>query len=70
MKETQNCFGIEGLKKVIEWKSISLMAGKTTIFFYRDAVIVTNDEDEATVAGKESEHIAIVNLDEQRLKFI
>lgn len=66
MKETQNSFGDEGLKKVLS------IADETTGIvggwsengkFYYDVVIVVESRDEAIRLGKENEQIAIYNLE-------
>ncbi|MGV4437929.1 hypothetical protein ACQ1PL_00280 [Ornithobacterium rhinotracheale] len=65
LKETQNNFNDEDLKKVIE------IAKKTTNIvggglkngkFYLDAVMLVEDEEEATRMGIENGQIAIFNL--------
>ena len=64
-KETQDCFGVEGLKKVIEYAKKHntyiggwLEEGK----FYFDASIVVQDKEEALRIGKENEQIAIYDF--------
>lgn len=64
-KETQDCFGEEGLKKVIEYAKKHntyiggwLEEGK----FYFDASIVVQDKEEALRIGKENEQIAIYDF--------
>jgi len=72
-KETQNCFGDEGLKKVITvaMKTTYIVGGwKDGKLFYWDAVSVHSDESEATQAGIENEQIAIFNLGKLETKFL
>lgn len=64
-KETQDCFGIEGLKKVI---ALSNETTKIVGFWkdeklYWDTVMTFENEDEATQAGIENGQLAIFNLD-------
>lgn len=73
MKETQNCFGSAGLQKALDVAlSTSQIVGgwKEKEKYYWDAVLVFNDEDEATKAGIENEQIAIYNLETNYLKFL
>lgn len=66
LKETQNCFGIEGCEK-----AFMIAKQKTGFFggwsyndlFYFDAVIITFDEKEAIRLGIENEQIGIYNLE-------
>jgi hypothetical protein len=73
LKETQNCFGDEGLKKVI-----TVAKEKTGIVggwnedgnFYWDAVQIFDNEESATKAGIDNEQIAIYQIEANRLKFL
>lgn len=67
-KETQNCFGNNGLKKVIEFaqKKSNIVGGwfdKKSGNFYYDAVMIIEDEQIATKKGIENEQLAIFNLE-------
>ncbi len=72
-KETQNCFGRQGLKKALE---VALNTSKTMggwqdgPLFYWDAVEVYFDEETATQAGKRNEQLAIYQLETGRLKWL
>lgn len=64
-KETQNCFGVEGLKKVIEFAKKHntyiggwLEDGK----YYFDASTIVQDKEEALRIGRENEQIAIFDF--------
>lgn len=73
LKETQNSFGDEGLKKCYKLakETTGRMGGwKERSCFYWDCVIIVQDEEEATRLGIENEQIAIYNLDEPRLKYL
>ena len=73
LKDTQNSFGDEGLRHVIEiaLKSSYLVGGwKNGILYFYDAVIIIENEEDARKLGKEHNQIAIFSLDEQRLVFI
>ena len=73
LKETQNSFGDEGLKKVI-----SVATEKTGIVggwredgkFWWDAVHIFDDENKAAKSGIENEQIAIYRIDTNYLKFL
>jgi hypothetical protein len=73
LKETQNSFGDDGLKKVI-----TVATTKTGIVggwradgkFYWDAVLIFDNEDMATESGIENEQIAIYQIETNRLKFL
>ena len=72
-KETQNSFGIAGLTKVIEVAQLTTktMGGwKEGELFYWDAVMIFNEEEAATRAGKENEQLAIYQLETGRLKWL
>jgi len=72
-KETQNSFGLEGLNKALE---VALKTSKTIggwqdeELFYWDAVMVFNNEDEATQASIENEQLAIYNIETNYLKWL
>jgi hypothetical protein len=73
MKETQNLFGDAGLQKALEVaKNTSQVIGgwKEGIKFYWDAVLIFNNEAEATEAGIENEQIAIYNIETNYLKYL
>lgn len=73
LKETQNCFGPEGLTKALEVaiKTSQTIGGwKDGDLFYWDAVLIFTNEDDATQAGKENEQLAIYHLDTGRLKWL
>jgi hypothetical protein len=73
LKETQNSFGDEGLKRVI-----TVASTKTGVVggwneegqFYWDAVQIFDNETEATESGIENEQIAIYQIEANRLKFL
>ncbi|MRJ09838.1 hypothetical protein EDL98_01860 [Ornithobacterium rhinotracheale] len=65
LKETQNNFTDEDLKKVIETakKTTNIVGGgRKNGKFYLDAVMLVGDEEEATRMGIENGQIAIFNL--------
>jgi len=72
-KETQNCFGLQGLKKAYE---VAIKTSKTLggwqdgELFYWDCVMVFHDEQQSTQAGIENEQRAIYHLDTGRLKWL
>lgn len=72
-KETQNSFGEDGLRKVLE---VALRTSKTVggwkdeKLFYWDAVMVFENEDEATKAGIENEQLAIYQIETNKLKWL
>ncbi|MBB2148791.1 hypothetical protein [Pedobacter gandavensis] len=71
--ETQNCFGDEGLKKALEvaLKTSQVLGGwKEEDLFYWDAVIIFNNEEEATRSGIENKQIAIYQIETNNLKFL
>lgn len=72
LKETQNSFGVEGLKRVLEVaKTTGTLGGwKEGDLFYWDAVILVETEEEATRLGIENEQIAVFNIEQARLKFL
>lgn len=72
-KETQNCFGLAGLKKALDVAlktSKSLGGWKDEDLFYWDAVMIFENEDEATEAGIENEQLAIYHLETATLKWL
>lgn len=71
MNLTQNCFGDNGLKKVLE------IAQKSTFYiggwfderekqFYYDCVMIEQDKETAIQLGRANEQIAIYNLNEKK----
>lgn len=72
LKETQNSFGIDGLKKVLGYakKTGTIGGWKEEDLFYWDAVIIVQDEEEATKLGIENEQIAIFNIEQVRVKYL
>ena len=71
-KETQNCFGIEGLEKVIKHaeKHGNVVGGwynEDNNLFYFDSIKIVEDEKEAIRLGIENEQIAIFDLTNLRL---
>lgn len=72
-KETQNCFGDEGLRKALEFaRSTTKTLGgwREKELFYWDAVMIFDDEEEATRSGHENQQIAIYNIETNFLKFL
>lgn len=72
-KETQNSFGIEGAKKVIEFaKTHSNIVGgwKGENGFYFDCSMIINDLEQAIKKGRENEQIAIYDLELQKVIMI
>ncbi len=73
LKETQNSFGDEGLKKVI-----AVASEKTGIVggwneqgeLWWDAVMIFDNEADATKAGMENEQIAIFHINEAYVKYL
>lgn len=70
MKETQNCFGQVGLQKVLDIKPRTIGGWLDGKDFYFDAVMIFDNEEDATRAGIENEQIAIFNIEQSRLKFL
>ena len=73
MMETQNSFGDEGLRRVIEMASdtTGIMGGwNDDGLFYWDAVYIVHDRELAIVLGKANEQIAIFDLDNEQLILI
>ena len=71
--ETQNCFGIKGLEKAlaIAKSSTETLGGwKENELFYWDAVMLFDNEEEATEAGYRHKQIAIYNIETNYLKFL
>lgn len=66
LKETQNCFGSEGAEKVVSValeKTGGVVGGwKYGKDFYFDAVMIIEDENEATRLGIENEQIGIYQI--------
>lgn len=66
LKETQNSFGKKGAEKVIKIaleKSAGIVGGwKYGKDFYFDAVLIIEDEEEATRLGIENEQIGIYEI--------
>lgn len=72
-KQTQDCFGPDGLKKAVEaaLKTSKAVGGwKDGELFYWDAVLIFEDEEEATKSGKENEQLAIYQIETARLKWL
>ncbi|TDQ12177.1 hypothetical protein [Pedobacter metabolipauper] len=72
-KETQNCFGDDGLKKALEVAintSQTLGGWKDKELFYWDAVIIHHNEEDATRSGIENGQIAIYQIETNTLKFL
>ena len=72
-KETQNCFGDEGLQKALEVAintSQTIGGWKEEDLFYWDAVMIFDNEEEATKSGIENEQIAIYQIENNNLKFL
>lgn len=72
-KETQNCFGDEGLRKALEVaiKTSQVIGGwKEGKKFYWDAILIFDSEADATKAGIENEQIAIYNIETNYLKYL
>ena len=66
MLETQNSFGDEGLKRVIEMASdtTGIMGGwNDDGLFYWDAVYIIHDRERAIELGKANEQIAIYHIE-------
>ena len=66
--ETQNCFGIEGLKKVLQYAeengtAVGGWLNQENGQYYFDAVQVIADREEAVKIGIANEQIAIFHLD-------
>jgi hypothetical protein len=73
MQETQNSFGDEGLRRVIEVAShiTGIMGGwNDDGLFYWDAVYVVHDRERAIELGKANEQIAIFDIDNEQLILI
>ena len=73
MKETQDSFGDAGLKRALEVaeKTSKVIGGwKEKKQFYWDAVLLYDNETEATKAGIENEQIAIYNIENNFLKYL
>lgn len=71
-RETQNCFGDEGLKKAltVAYRTGTIGGWLENERWYWDAVVIYDNEDEATKAGIENEQIAIYNIETNYLKFL
>ena len=73
LKETQNSHSDEGLKHVI-----AVANAKTGIVggwsedgkFWWDAVLIFDNEEEATIAGHQNEQIAIYYIEKNYVKFL
>jgi hypothetical protein len=73
LKETQNSHSDEGLKHVI-----AVANTKTGIVggwredgrFWWDAVLIFDNEEEATIAGHQNEQIAIYHIEKNYVKFL
>jgi len=69
--ETQNCFGDQGLEKVLEIARdngycIGGWLNRENGRFYWDASLIVRDLEEAKEIGRKFNQIAIFDLDEQR----
>jgi hypothetical protein len=72
-KETQNSFGIEGLKRVLEYaiSHKTLVGGwKENESYYFDASRLYKNRDEAVKKGLENEQIAIYDLDRKEVVYL
>lgn len=68
MKETQNCFNDEGLKKAIKIakQTTNIVGGwldKENDLFYYDAIMIVEDLETALKLAKENKQIAIFDLE-------
>lgn len=66
LKDTQNCFGVEGCKKAFtlaESQTGYFGGWKFNNLYYFDAVIITSSESEAIRLGIENEQIGIYNIE-------
>jgi hypothetical protein len=73
MNETQDSFGDEGLKKVVETalKTTYLLGGwKEKRLFYFDAVYIIENKEEAINLAKLNGQLAIFSLDHSEVLFI
>lgn len=73
LKQTQNSFGDEGLKKVISvaTEKTGVVGGwKADGKLWWDAVQIIDNEDAATESGIENEQLAIYQIENNRLKFL
>lgn len=74
LKETQNCFGDEGLKKVIQVakKTNSKLVGgwKDGHLFYYDAVLIVENLEEAKKLGVENEQLAIWDFEKSETIYL
>ncbi|NLR79946.1 hypothetical protein [Chitinophaga eiseniae] len=71
--ETQNSFGDEGLERVLKYATATTgIVGywNDDGTFYWDAVMVFDNEAEATAAGIANEQIAIYNIGNNELKML
>ena len=72
-KETQNSFGVEGLKRVIEYaiSHNTLVGGwKENESYYFDASRLYKSRDEAVKKGLENNQIAIYDLDKKEVVYL
>lgn len=70
--ETQNCFGVEGLEKVLKHtviheKKVGGWKDDDNGYFYFDSVKIFTNLDEAMKFGRENEQIAIFDITNLRL---
>lgn len=74
LKETQNCFGEEGLKKVIAVakRTRSQLVGgwKDGKLFYYDAVLIVDDLEEAKRLGVLNEQLAIWDFEKSETIYL
>lgn len=71
LEETQNSFGDEGLKKVLEvaMRETKIIGGwQSDKKWYWDAVVVFSDEEAATKFGIENNQIGIYNIETSYFK--
>lgn len=73
LNETQNCHDDQGLKKVIAiaTEKTGIVGGwKEDGKFWWDAVMIYDNEEQATIAGIQNEQIAIYHIEKNYVKFI
>ncbi len=71
LKETQNCFGVEGCKKafeIAEQETGCFGGWKNDKLYYFDAVMIVESESDATKLGVENKQIGIYNLETNTYK--
>jgi hypothetical protein len=73
LKETQNCFGDDGLQKAYEvaTKTSNVIGGwKDEGEWYWDACLLFDSEADATRAGMENEQLAIYHIETATIKWL